>query len=88
MFQQALTKKGFKKQLPIERLSKCKYQDNLEIIQWLKSILSQHDVRDNYDPEKRRKGQQLTYLQKKNHMRSQKKYQPPKKNYEKKIKRK
>jgi hypothetical protein len=39
IFQQSLEKIGVTKKIDIVRLAKAKYQDNLEILQWLKRYL-------------------------------------------------
>lgn len=39
IFQQSLEKIGVTKKIDIVRLGKAKYQDNLEILQWLKRYL-------------------------------------------------
>lgn len=39
VLQQAFKKQGLNKNIDIQKLVQCKYQDNLEFIQWLKHIL-------------------------------------------------
>jgi len=44
------------KPIPVERLVKCKMQDNLEFVQWVKRFWDQHFASDSYDAVARRKG--------------------------------
>lgn len=44
------------KPIPIERLTKCKMQDNLEFCQWIKRFWDQNFASEEYDPVARRKG--------------------------------
>lgn len=48
--------KGIDRPLPIERLVKCKMQDNLEFLQWVKKYWDQHYPGGEYDAVARRKG--------------------------------
>lgn len=43
--------------IPVERLIKCKMQDNLEFLQWIKKFWDQNYPGTEYDPEGRRQGQ-------------------------------
>ena len=58
VLQQSFTKLNIMKHIDVEKLVKCKYQDNLEFLQWFKKI---YDVSCNgkpsgagYDPQVRR----------------------------------
>ncbi|KAK9322764.1 calponin homology domain-containing protein [Lipomyces orientalis] len=48
------------KTIPVERLTKCKFQDNLEFLQWVKRFWDQFYPGGDYDPVARRKGQGMT----------------------------
>ncbi|KAK9237394.1 calponin homology domain-containing protein [Lipomyces kononenkoae] len=48
------------KTIPVERLTKCKFQDNLEFLQWVKRFWDQYYPGGDYDPIARRKGQGVT----------------------------
>eukprot|EP00613_Pedinella_sp_CCMP2098_P015939 CAMPEP_0171762390 /NCGR_PEP_ID=MMETSP0991-20121206/48628_1 /TAXON_ID=483369 /ORGANISM="non described non described, Strain CCMP2098" /LENGTH=370 /DNA_ID=CAMNT_0012365845 /DNA_START=81 /DNA_END=1191 /DNA_ORIENTATION=+ len=48
--QAAFNKLNIQKKAEIERLSRGKYQDNLEFMQWFKGFCSNHDVPETYDP--------------------------------------
>ncbi|KAJ8098836.1 calponin homology domain-containing protein [Lipomyces tetrasporus] len=48
------------KTIPVERLTKCKFQDNLEFLQWVKKFWDQFYPGGDYDPVARRKGQGMT----------------------------
>jgi len=52
-----LAQKGIEKNLPVERLVKCKMQDNLEYLQWAKRFWDQNYPGGDYDALARRKGQ-------------------------------
>lgn len=52
-----LAQKGIEKNLPVERLVKCKMQDNLEHLQWAKRFWDQNYPGGDYDALARRKGQ-------------------------------
>ncbi|UZJ54905.1 hypothetical protein CBS101457_004225 [Exobasidium rhododendri] len=45
------------KPIPVEKLVKCKMQDNLEFLQWMKKFWDQNYPGTEYDPEGRRQGQ-------------------------------
>jgi RP/EB family microtubule-associated protein len=61
ILQQAFAKCKIQKHIDIEKLSKCKYQDNLEFIQWLKRYFDLHNKNElaNYDPAAARKNVQV-----------------------------
>lgn len=44
------------KPIPVEQLSKCRMQDNLEFLQWTKRFWDQHFPGGDYDAVSRRKG--------------------------------
>ncbi|KAK9387681.1 calponin homology domain-containing protein [Lipomyces mesembrius] len=48
------------KTIPVERLTKCKFQDNLEFLQWVKRFWDQYYPGGDYDPIARRKGPGIT----------------------------
>ncbi len=49
----------------IEKLSKAKYQDNLEFVQWLKKVLAENKMpQEDYNPEGRRNKEDIVYLNK------------------------
>lgn len=50
------TKHKIEKPIPVERLVKCKMQDNLEFLQWTKQYWDQYFPGDDYDAISRRKG--------------------------------
>jgi RP/EB family microtubule-associated protein len=56
ILQQAFEKCNIKKYIEIEKLSKSKYQDNLEFMQWFKRFydLNGGNRQENYDPKSRR----------------------------------
>ncbi|KAF9168487.1 hypothetical protein DFQ27_006361 [Actinomortierella ambigua] len=54
VLQTALTTKKIDKAVPVERLMKCKMQDNLEFLQWLKRFWDHHYPGDGYDAVERR----------------------------------
>ncbi|CAD8187097.1 unnamed protein product [Paramecium octaurelia] len=54
VLQVAFSKLGIQKPIEIEKLTKCKYQDNLEFLQWLKKYMDQHVVPKDYDPQGKR----------------------------------
>lgn len=49
ILQQTFTKIGIMKHIEVEKLVKCKYQDNLEFLQWFKKIFDSTPPKD-YDP--------------------------------------
>jgi RP/EB family microtubule-associated protein len=55
LLQQAFTKHKIDKVIPVDRLVKCKFQDNLEFLQWIKKYWEQHVSPDReYDASARR----------------------------------
>lgn len=50
VLQAALAKLNISKTADIEKLSRGKYQDNLEFMQWFKGFCSNHSVSEGYDP--------------------------------------
>jgi hypothetical protein len=44
ILQQSFTKLGIMKHIEVEKLVKCKYQDNLEFLQWFKKIFDSNGV--------------------------------------------
>ncbi|ORX85282.1 EB1 domain protein [Basidiobolus meristosporus CBS 931.73] len=54
LLQAAFLKHRIDKNIPMERLSKCRFQDNLEFLQWLKHFHEEIGP-DSYDPIRRRK---------------------------------
>jgi microtubule-associated protein, RP/EB family len=44
ILQQSFTKLGIMKHIEVEKLVKCKYQDNLELLQWFKKIFDSNGV--------------------------------------------
>lgn len=59
VLQQSFTKLNIMKHIEIQKLVKCKYQDNLEFLQWFKKIFDTYKVSDdscsNYNPSKQEK---------------------------------
>ena len=49
MLQNAFTKHGIERAVPIESLIKCKVQDNLEFLQWTKRYWDQYYPGGDYD---------------------------------------
>ena len=54
--QDAFTKHGIERPVPVEALVKCKMQDNLEFLQWSKRYWDQYYPGGEYDALARRKG--------------------------------
>ncbi|KAL9936767.1 hypothetical protein V8E36_004002 [Tilletia maclaganii] len=54
--QESFKRNKIDKPIPVERLTKCKMQDNLEFLQWLKKYWDHHYGGHPYDPEARRAG--------------------------------
>ena len=63
ILQQAFAKCKIQKYIDIEKLSKSKYQDNLEFIQWLKRYFDLHNKNDltQYDPKAARKNADVDF---------------------------
>lgn len=60
VLQNVFTQRGIDRPLPVERLVKCKFQDNLEFLQWTKRYWDQFYPGGEYDAVNRRKGQGVT----------------------------
>jgi len=56
VLQTVFKNKKIDKPIPVERLVKCKMQDNLEFVQWIKRFWEQNYGGQPYDPVGRRKG--------------------------------
>ena len=54
LLQQTFTKLGIMKHIEVEKLIKCKYQDNLEFLQWFKKIFDTNGQARDYNPLQRR----------------------------------
>lgn len=63
ILQQSFNKCKIQKHIEIEKLSKSKYQDNLEFIQWMKRYydLFNKNTDGSYDPVAARKGSQVDF---------------------------
>ncbi|CDO53695.1 hypothetical protein DV451_002250 [Geotrichum candidum] len=57
VLQSAFTKHQIDRSVPVERLVKCRFQDNLEFLQWFKRYWDANFSGEDYDPVARRKGQ-------------------------------
>ena len=60
--QKAFDKNGITRHIEVTKLVKAKYQDNLEIMQWLKRYFDINYNGEPYDAVGRRKGQDLYYI--------------------------
>ncbi|KAG0167971.1 hypothetical protein DFQ28_011238 [Apophysomyces sp. BC1034] len=56
ILQSSFDKHKIDKVIPVDRLMKCKFQDNLEFVQWLKRFWDQNYPGGTYDAATRRKG--------------------------------
>jgi RP/EB family microtubule-associated protein len=56
VLQDSFTKHGIDKPIPVDRLIKCKFQDNLEFLQWIKKFWESNSPLADYNPVARRKG--------------------------------
>ncbi|KXS20194.1 hypothetical protein M427DRAFT_52445 [Gonapodya prolifera JEL478] len=56
VLQETFHKHGIDKNIPVERLVKCKFQDNLEFLQWIKRFWDTHYQGGTYDAPARRAG--------------------------------
>lgn len=56
ILQSCFTKHKIEKGVMVERLVKCRFQDNLEFLQWIKKYWGLHKDESEYDAESRRKG--------------------------------
>ncbi|KAI8625643.1 microtubule associated protein [Xylariaceae sp. FL1651] len=59
ILQNCFTKHNVDKPIPVEALTKCKMQDNLEFLQWTKRFWDQYYPGGDYDAVARRKGNTL-----------------------------
>ncbi|KAI1822524.1 calponin homology domain-containing protein [Xylaria intraflava] len=59
ILQSAFTRHRIDKPIPVEALTKCKMQDNLEFLQWTKKFWDQYYPGGDYDAVARRKGSTL-----------------------------
>eukprot|EP00347_Sterkiella_histriomuscorum_P009338 403341594 len=62
ILQQALAKNEIKRYIDVDKLIKAKYQDNLELLQWMKRYYDINYNGEPYDAVGRRKGQDLYYI--------------------------
>ena len=56
ILQSTFTNHSVDKIIPVERLVKCRMQDNLEFLQWVKRFWEQYYNGDGYDAQARRGG--------------------------------
>ncbi|KMK60168.1 microtubule associated protein EB1 [Aspergillus fumigatus Z5] len=56
ILQNTFTRHQIEKPIPVQQLSKCRMQDNLEFLQWTKKYWDQHYPGGDYDAVGRRKG--------------------------------
>lgn len=67
ILQQSFTKLGIMKHIEVEKLVKCKYQDNLELLQWFKKIFDSNGVTaKDYNAVQRRGDVEVTRREKEN----------------------
>jgi len=57
VLQNVFKAKKIDKPIPVEKLTKCKMQDNLDFLQWIKNFWDANYGGQGYDPVERRKGQ-------------------------------
>ncbi len=62
ILQSSFDKNGVKRYIEVGKLTKAKYQDNLEFCQWLKAYFEKNYNGEPYDAVGRRKGQELFYI--------------------------
>ena len=62
ILQQSFDRNGIKRYIEVNKLTKAKYQDNLEFCQWLKAYFEKNYNGEPYDAIGRRKGQELFYI--------------------------
>jgi len=55
LVQNAFVKQGIQKIIPVQRLIKCRFQDNLEFLQWFHQYFTSSYRGDDYNPTERRK---------------------------------
>ncbi|UOH81272.1 hypothetical protein LQV05_003940 [Cryptococcus neoformans] len=53
ILQKAFTRHKIEKPIPVDRLIKCKMQDNLEFLQWMKKYWDMHSRGEGYDAQAR-----------------------------------
>ena len=56
VLQQSFAKNDMKKYIDVDKLTKAKYQDNLEFLQWMKKYFDMNYNGEPYDALGRRKG--------------------------------
>ncbi|AAW41662.1 conserved hypothetical protein [Cryptococcus deneoformans JEC21] len=56
ILQKAFTRHKIEKPIPVDRLIKCKMQDNLEFLQWIKKYWDMHSRGEGYDAQARAGG--------------------------------
>lgn len=62
VLQNAFDKNGVKRHIDVMKLTKARYQDNLEMCQWMKSYFDKNYNGEPYDAVTRRKNQELVYI--------------------------
>ena len=62
VLQSAFDKNGIKKHIEVDKLVKAKYQDNLEMCQWLKLFFDLNYSGEPYNALARRKGNNIYYI--------------------------
>lgn len=55
ILQSCFVKHKINKSIPVEKLIKCKFQDNLEFFQWIRKYWKENKDESEYDPNSRRK---------------------------------
>lgn len=55
VLQSSFVKHKISKTIPVDRLVKCKFQDNLEFFQWIRKFWKENKDESEYDPNSRRK---------------------------------
>merc|ERR1712071_332828 len=62
VLQSAFDKNGIKRHIEVAKLTKARYQDNLEFCQWLKAYFEKNYSGEPYDAIGRRKNKELHYI--------------------------
>lgn len=62
ILQNCFDKNGIKRHIEVGKLTKARYQDNLEFSQWLKAFFEKNHNGENYDAMGRRKNKDLFYI--------------------------
>lgn len=62
VLQSAFDKNGIKKHIEVDKLVKAKYQDNLEMCQWIKRFFDLNYSGEPYNALQRRKGANIFYI--------------------------